>query len=86
MRASRHDQLRERVRHLTVGPKVGLDVPLNGERHVRMPDALAQRLPVNLRIAARGGVSSGLFLEQRDGRSHVAWPGTGAGLPGKRGR
>ncbi len=34
--------------------QVGLDVLLHGERDTRMPDALAQRLLVDLRIAACG--------------------------------
>ena len=43
--------------HLAVGLQVGLDVLLHRERHVRMTDPLAERLPVDLRIAARGGVA-----------------------------
>jgi hypothetical protein len=37
--------------------KVGLDVLLHGECHVRMTDAPAQRLPIDPRIAASGGVA-----------------------------
>src|SRR5437762_712139 len=44
------DQLRERVRDLAVGLQVGLNVLLHGERHVRVTDAPAQRLPVDLRV------------------------------------
>src|SRR5205823_6115054 len=44
------DQLRERVRDLAVGLQVGLNVLLHGERHVRVADAPAQRLPVDLRV------------------------------------
>jgi hypothetical protein len=51
------DQLCERVRDLAVGLQVGLDVLLHGERHVRVADPDAERLPVDLRIAARGGVA-----------------------------
>jgi hypothetical protein len=38
--------------HLAVGFQVRLDVLLHGERHVRVPDPLAEGLPVDLRIAA----------------------------------
>jgi hypothetical protein len=52
-----NDQLSERVGHLAVGLQVGLDVLLHGERHVCVPDALAECLPVDLCIAACGGVA-----------------------------
>ena len=42
---------------LAVGFQVGLDVLLHGERHVCVPDALAQRLPVDLGVPARGRVA-----------------------------
>jgi hypothetical protein len=48
------DQLRERVRDLAVRLQVGLDVLLHGERHVGVADALAQCLPVDLRIELVG--------------------------------
>jgi hypothetical protein len=51
------DQLGERVGDLAVGLQVGLDVLLHGERHVRVADAVAQRLPVDLGIASCGGVA-----------------------------
>lgn len=43
--------------HLSIGFQVGLDVLLHGERHVCVPDPLAEGLPVDLRIAASGGVA-----------------------------
>ena len=45
-------QRRERGSDLAVHLKVGLNVLLHDERHVRVPDPLAQGLPVDLRIAA----------------------------------
>ena len=51
------DQLRQRVRHLAVGLQVGLDVLLHRERYVSVTDPLAERLPVDLLIAASGGVA-----------------------------
>ena len=54
---SADNQLRERVGDLAVGLQVGLDVLLHGERHIRVADAMAQRLPVDLGIAACGGVA-----------------------------
>jgi hypothetical protein len=50
-------QLGERGGYLAVGLQVGLDVLLHGERDVRVADPLAQRLPVDLGIAARGCVA-----------------------------
>jgi hypothetical protein len=52
-----YDQLSKRVRHLAVGLQVGLHVLLHRERHVRVADAAAERLPVDLRIAARSGLA-----------------------------
>jgi hypothetical protein len=46
------DQLRESVRDLAVSLQVSLYALLHGERHVRVPDPLAECLPVDLRIAA----------------------------------
>jgi hypothetical protein len=51
------DQLGERGGYLAVGLEVGLDVLLHGERDVRVAYPLAQRLPVDLGIAARGDVA-----------------------------
>ena len=56
-RAPANDQLSERVRHLAVRLQVGLNVLLHGERHVRVTDAPAERLPVDLRVPASGGVA-----------------------------
>ena len=44
------DQRGERVRNLAAGLQVGLNVLLQRERHLRVPEVLAQRLPVDLRI------------------------------------
>jgi hypothetical protein len=54
---SADDQLRQGSGDLAVGFEIGLDVLLHRERDIRMSDALAQRLPVDLRIAARYGVA-----------------------------
>jgi hypothetical protein len=37
--------------------EVGLDVLLHGERHIRVADAVAQRLPVDLGVPASGGIT-----------------------------
>src|ERR1700747_2715886 len=50
-------QLGERFGDMPVGFQVGLDILLHGERHIRVADAMAQRLPVDLGIASRGGVA-----------------------------
>jgi hypothetical protein len=52
------DQRGQRVGDLAVGFQVGLYVLLHGERHVGVSNALAQRLPVDLGVAACGGVAS----------------------------
>jgi hypothetical protein len=44
-------------RHLPVCLQIGLYVLLHSERHIGVPDALAQRFPVDLRIAARRRVA-----------------------------
>ena len=48
-RAGDH-QLRQRVRRLAIAFGVSLNVLRGGERHVRLPGAPAQRLPVDLRV------------------------------------
>jgi hypothetical protein len=40
------------VGDLAVSLQVGLDVLLHGERHIRVADAMAERLPVDLRVTA----------------------------------
>ena len=52
-----NDQLRQGGSDLTVGFEVGLDILLHGERDIRVSDPLTQRLPVDLGIAACGGVA-----------------------------
>jgi hypothetical protein len=44
------DQRGERVRDLAAGRQAGRNLLLQHERHVRVPDVLAQRIPVDLRI------------------------------------
>jgi hypothetical protein len=51
------DQLRQGGSDLSAGFQVGLDILLHGERDIRVSDPLTQRLPVDLGIAARGGVA-----------------------------
>ena len=51
------DQLCECVSDLPIRLQVSLHVMLHREPHVRMADALAERLPVDLRIAASRGVA-----------------------------
>jgi hypothetical protein len=62
------DQLCERVGHLAVRLKVGLNVPLHRERHVGVADALAQGLPVDLRVAASRACTSTRTRAARLGR------------------
>jgi hypothetical protein len=47
-----YDQLRERVRVPATGLWDRLNVLRDGERQVRLPDAPAERLPVDLRVPA----------------------------------
>jgi hypothetical protein len=51
------DQLGQRRGDLAVSLKVGLNVLAHREGHVGMADALAERSPVDLGIAAGGGVA-----------------------------
>jgi hypothetical protein len=48
-KSSSDDEFGQCVRDLAVGFQIGLNVLLHSEGHVRVADALAERLPVNLR-------------------------------------
>jgi hypothetical protein len=66
------------VRDRAVGLQAGLDVLLHRERHVGVAEPYAQRLPVDLGIAARGGVAVADVVRSMSGRparSHdcLAW-------------
>jgi hypothetical protein len=63
------DQRRERVCYLPVGRQVGLHVLPHRERHVRMADARAQGLPVDLGITARRGVAVANVVQVDPGQS-----------------
>jgi hypothetical protein len=64
-------QLSERVRDLAAGLRVGLHVLLHRERHVGVPEPHAQRLPVDLRIAARRGVTVANVVQVDEREAHA---------------
>ena len=72
------DQLRERVRYLSIGLQVGLNGVLHRERHVRMPNPLAERIPVDLRVPPCGGVAQRGAKLKTGVATRVAMPGIAA--------
>jgi hypothetical protein len=59
------------VRDLAARLRVGLHVLLHRERHVGVPEPHAQRLPVDLRIAARRGVTVANVVQVDQREAHA---------------